>query len=235
MLGRLFNKISGTGLILFLIGTVLLGFSLRDTVISFKAVKSFDDVLAGNVAAGDHVAGRVPYLLDSFATMQTWTEDRANNSRTPKKTSSRYYVLPGGQGYLGLTVHSSNFSPAGKLVDQTYGYLSGGAAPTAELELDTRVVEMDSELAEMFRQTLREDYGFSKADIDAMGPPLMAEPRAFGTIRVFCGAGGALFLLGAALLIRYWHRAGVKSRKLRAARNTQAAQTARSNYDPEIR
>lgn len=234
MLGRLFNKISGAGLILTLIGTVLLGASLRDTLISFKAAKSFDDILAGDVSAGDHVSGRVPYLLDSFASMQTWTENRSNNSRTPKKTSSRYYILPGGQGYLGLTVHSSSFSPAKKLVDQTYGYLSGGAAPTAELELDTRVVEMNQELAEMFCQTLREDYGFSDQGIESMGPLLMAEPRAFGIIRVFCAVGGALFLLGTVLLIRYWRRTGTKSRQLRAAREAQAAQTARSNYDPEI-
>lgn len=54
-------------------------------MISFKTAKSFDDVLSGDVSAGDHVAGRVPYLLDSFASMQTWTEDRANNSRTAKR------------------------------------------------------------------------------------------------------------------------------------------------------
>ena len=234
-MGRLFNKLSGAGMILVLTGALLLAFSLRDTVISFKTAKSFDDVLAGDAASGDHVAGRVPYLLDSFASMQTWTEDRSNNSRTPKKTSSRYYVLPGGRGYLGLTVHSSNFSPAKKLVDQTYGFLSGGAAPTANLELDTRVVEMDEELAEMFRQTLREEYGLSDAEIDAMGPFLMAEPRAFGTIRVFCGAGGALFLVGAVLMVRYWRKASAKSRQLREAREAQAAQAARSSYDPEIR
>lgn len=238
MLGRLFNKISGAGLMLALIGTLLLAFSLRDTVISFKAARSFDDVLSGDVAAGDHVAGRVPYLLDSFASMQTWTENRSNNSRTAKKTSSQYYVLPGGRGYLGLTVHSSNFSPANKLVDQTYGYLSGGAAPTAELELDTRVVKMEEELAEMFRQTLREDYGFSDTDIDTMGPLLMAEPRAFGTIRVFCGVGGALFLLGAVLLVRYWRKSTANSRRARearAARTAQEASAARPSYDPEIR
>lgn len=232
MLGRLFNKISGAGLILALIGAVLLAASLRDTVISFKAAKSFDDVLSGDVAAGDHVAGRVPYLLDSFASMQTWTEDRTNNSRTPKKTSSQYYILPGGRGYLGLTVHSSNFSPAKKLVDQTYGYLSGGAAPTAELELDTRVVEMDQELAGMFRTTLREEYGFADTDIDTIEPFLMAEPRAFGTIRVFCGVGTALFLLGVVLLVRCWHKASVKSRRIREARK---AQEPRASYDPEIR
>lgn len=120
-------------------------------------------------------------------------------------------------------------------MDQTYGYLSGGAAPTAELELDTRVVEMDPELAEMFRQTLQEDYGFSSADIGTMGPLLMAEPRAFGTIRVFCGVGGVLFLLGAALLVRYWRKSAANSRRAREARATQKAQAARPSYDPEIR
>ena len=60
MLGHLFNKISGAGLILVLIGALLLCFSLQDTVISFKVAKSFDDVLSGDVSAGDHVAGRVP-------------------------------------------------------------------------------------------------------------------------------------------------------------------------------
>lgn len=228
-MGHLFNRISRAGLALFLLGALLLGVSVRDTAISFKPAKTFDDVLAGDAAAGDHVAGRVPYLLDSFASMQTWSENRSNNSRTPKKTSSRYYVLPGGRGYLGLTVHSSAFSEANSLVDQTYGYLSGGAAPSANLELDTRVVEMDEELAEMLRQTLKDDYGFSDRDIGALEPLLMAEPRAFGTIRAFCCAGAVLFLLGAVLLARRWRSTGGSPRRPRKSRETQAG------YDPEIR
>ena len=130
-MGRFLNKISAAGLILALVGAALLGASMGDTVTSFKEARSFEDVVQHGAEPGDHVAGRVPFLLDSFASMQTWTENSSNNSRTPKKTSSRYYILPSGQGCLGLTVHSSNFSPANKLVDQTYGYLSGGAAPTA--------------------------------------------------------------------------------------------------------
>lgn len=115
-------------------------------------------------------------------------------------------------------------------MDQTCGYFSGGAASTAEL--DTRVVEMDQALAEMFRQTLREDYGFSDQDLAAMSPPLMAEPRAFGTIRLFCAAGGLLFLLGAVLLVRCWRRTGAKSHRIRKERT---AREARPSYDPEIR
>ena len=65
----------------------------------------------------------------------------------------------------------------------------------------------------------------------------MAEPRAFGTIRVFCGAGGALFLLGAVLLVRCWRKASAKSPRVqaRAASKTQEPPTARPSYDPEIR
>lgn len=234
-MGRFLNKISGAGLLLALAGALLLGVSLRDTVISFKTAKSFDDVLAGDVEAGDRVTGRVPYLLDSFASMETWTENRSNNSRTPKKTSSRYYVLPGGNGYLGLTVHSSGLSAAKSLVDQTYGYLSGGARPTANLELDTRVVEMDSELAELFREEMREYYSLSDTDIEGMEPLLMAEPRAFGTIRVFCGAGAVLFLAGAVMLILHWRKAGAQARRARAAREKREVQESRAGYDPEIR
>ena len=52
MLGRLFNKISGAGLMLALIGTLLLAFSLRDTVISFKTAKSFDQQIPLHLAVG---------------------------------------------------------------------------------------------------------------------------------------------------------------------------------------
>lgn len=212
-MGRLLNRISAKGLLLAVIGIGLLVVSLGDTITSFKPARSFDSVLEEGASAGDHVSGRVPYLLDSFARMETWTENRSNNSRTPAKTSSRYYVLPGGDVFLGLTVHSSKFSAAEKLVDQTYGALSGGAEPTAELELDVRVAKMDEELAELFREELRDYYGFSNAEIDGMGTLLMLEPRAFGTIRVFCGVGAVLLLAGAALLVLRWRKTVPKARK----------------------
>lgn len=65
-------------------------------MISFKTAKSCEDVLAGDVSAGDHAAGRVLYLLDSFTSMQTWTENRTNNSRTPKKPPPDTTSCPAG-------------------------------------------------------------------------------------------------------------------------------------------
>jgi len=214
---QLMQKISRAGLVLVLAGGLLLGVSLGDTVISFKPPRSFEDVLENGAAPGDHVAGRVPYLLDTFATMQTWSENTKTHSTTPKKTSSRYYVLPGGDGYLGLTVHSRFFSQADELVDQTYGYLVGGGAPTAELTTDARVVAMDEELAEMFRETLREYYDFTDQDIEDMGVILMVEPRAFGTIRAFCGVGAAVLLLGASVMILHWRKVSARLRRAQEA------------------
>ncbi len=214
-----FDRISRPGFILALLGAVLLSFSLKDTLVSFKPARSFDTVLEEGAAAGDHVAGKVPYLLDSFATLETWTENKSTNSRTPAKTSARYYVLPAGEGYVGLSVRSTNFSAASDLVDQTYAFFTSGTAPASKLELDTRVVPMEEELAELFRQDLREYYDLSDAEIDAMGTPLMVEPRAFGTIRAFCGVGSAVLLLGLIILAVYWRKIG----KIRAQKKARAA------------
>ena len=92
-MGSFMSKISRAGLTLVIIGAVLLGFSLGDALISFKPAVSFDGAYENGVEAGDHVSGRVPLLGDSFATLQTWTEDRSNNSRTPAKTSAVYYMF----------------------------------------------------------------------------------------------------------------------------------------------
>lgn len=217
------GKISRAGVLLSLIGVVLLVFSLGDTITSFKPAKSFDDVLEEGVKAGDHVSGEVPYLLDAFANLQTWTENRSNNSRTPAKTSAYYYVLPAGDWYVGLHIGSANIPTANDLVDETYGYLNGGAEPTTSLELDARVVAMEEELVDLFYDEMRDYYGFTDQDIEDMGAPLMVEPRAFTVVRVFCGVGLGFLLVGIILLVRRWKKISAVYRQ------------AQASYDPELR
>lgn len=211
-MGNIVRKISRAGLVLLLIGGVLLGASLGDAITSFKEAKSFDDVLENGAAAGDHVAGQVPFLLDSFATMQTYSENTKTGAVTPKKTTFQYYVLPAGEGYMGLQVGSQSISSANKLVDQTYDYLMGGDVPTAELTTDASVKVMDKELEEMFRETM-EEYGYTEQEIEDMGPILMVMPRAYTTIRVFCAVGGVLFLIGAVMLVLRWRKVSAQIRK----------------------
>lgn len=207
------KKISRAGLVLMILGVACLWISLGDTIISFKQAKDFEDVLDGDVAAGDHVAGQVLFLLDPFASMQTWTENSKTHTTTAKKTSSQYYVLPGGEGYMGLTIGSKNFPAANKLVDQTYDFLTTGVMPTEELITDARVVVMDEELAEMFRDEMKEYYGYTDQELDDIGPFLMIEPRAFNTIRAFCGAGAVLLVAGVIVIILHWRKVSAQIRK----------------------
>lgn len=214
-MANMMQKVSRAGLVLVLIGIGLLAISLGDTAISFREPKSFEEILETGIQPGDHVSGQVPFLLDTFASMQTWTENTSTHSTTPKKTSSLYYVLPAGECYVGLTVHSQDFSAANGLVDQTYGYLNGGNAPTSELTLDTRVVEMDEELSAMFREDLKEYYGYTDQELNDLKPFLMVEPRDFTAIRVFCGAGVAAILVGVILLVMRWRKISAQIRRSR--------------------
>ena len=97
------------------------------------------------------------------------------------------------------------------------------------LELDARVAEMEEELAEAFREELKDYYGYTAADIEALGTPLLVEPRAFGTVQAFCGAGAAALVAGLAVLALHWRKV---SRQLRQA--AEASQRRGPDLDWEL-
>ena len=199
---RFFQRISRIGLVLILFGTMMLTQSASDFILSFHTPKSFAEVLENGLSAGDRVRGQVPLLLDSFAYEQTWTE--SGGSRTAKKTSEYYYVLPAGDSFVGLTISAYNSAEADKLVEQTYDYLSGGAEPAAVVELDARVSEMEDDLISMFEEEMKEYYDYSSRELESMKPYLMVEPRSFTAVRVLCIGGAALILLGVFVFVRRW-------------------------------
>lgn len=207
-------KISWVGFVLTLLGTFLLMISVGDTITSFREAKSFEDLLDEDPQPGDHVQGEVPFLLDSFAIEQTWTENKSTNSRTAKKTSHAYYVLPTAEGYVGLAVSSASISTADNLVDQTYGFLNGGGVPTIALEMDARVAKMDDDLADLFREEMIEYYGYTDAELRAMEPFLMVEGRSFITIQIFCTVGAVLTVVGVILLVRKWNKGSRKAKAM---------------------
>ena len=115
-------------------------------------------------------------------------------------------------------------------MDQTYDFLlDGGGIPTAELTADARVIVMEDELAQMFREDLQDYYGYTAADIEALGTPLLVEPRAFGTVQAFCGAGAAALVAGLAVLALHWRKV---SRQLRQA--AEASQRRGPDLDWEL-
>ena len=83
------------------------------------------------------------------------------------------------------------------------------------LTLDTRVVEMDEELSAMFRDDLKEYYGYTDQELNDLKPFLMVEPRGFTAIRVFCGAGVAAILVGVILLVMRWRKISAQIRQSR--------------------
>ena len=199
---RFFQRISRVGLVLILFGAMMLTQSASDFIISFHAPKSFVDVLEDGLSAGDRVQGQVPLLLDSFAYEQTWTE--SGGSRTAKKTSEYYYVLPAGDSFAGLTISAHNSAAADDLVEQTYDYLSGGAEPSAVVEIDARVSEMEADLIPMFEEEMKGYYDFTSRELELMKPYLMIEPRSFTAVRVLCIGSAALILTGVFVLVRRW-------------------------------
>ncbi len=208
-MGTFFQKLSRTGILLMLAGIMILVSTSSDLLISFKSPKTFDDAVAdGGLEAGDRVKGQVPFLLDAFALEETWQEDKSNNSRTPKKTSRYYYVLPCGDGCAGLSIGASNAGAADRLVEETYEYLTtaDGPEPSAELVLDARVAVMDEELSGWFQEELEDYYDYTPQDIAAMGTFLMIEPCSFTAVRIGFALGAALTITGALVCVKRWRR-----------------------------
>ncbi len=208
---KFMDKISRAGIILLALGIGLLCVSVKDTITSFKTPVSFEELMEREVQPGDHVQGRVPLLLDSFALEQTWTENKSTNSRTPKKTSHGYYVMVCFEGNMALSVGSSNISAANSLVDQTYGYMENGNPPVSDLEIDGRVVEMEEDLVKLYREEMLDYYGYTEEELDAMGTLLLVEGRSFLTIQIFCAVGAVFTILGLVLVIRKWRKASAAS------------------------
>lgn len=202
------QRLSRTGILLMLAGIMMLASTTKDLFISFKSPVSFEDVvLDGGLRNGDHVKGSVPFLLDAFAIEETWKEDQSNNSRTPKKTSRYYYVMPCGDNLVGLTINASDAATSDQLVEETYAYLTDeGGEPTTELTLDARAVEMDEELSALFREELEDYYDYTEQELSAMRPFLMIEPRSFTAVRIGAVLGAALIAIGVLVSVRRWRR-----------------------------
>ncbi|MDE6282230.1 MAG: DUF2157 domain-containing protein, partial [Oscillospiraceae bacterium] len=98
-------------------------------------------------------------------------------------------------------------------VDQTYDYLNDYTMPTEELTVDACVVVMEEELAEMFREEMKEYYGYTDQDLDDMGPILMIEPRNFTAVRIVSGVGAALIAAGVIVIILHWRKMSAEIRK----------------------
>ena len=72
-------------------------------------------------------------------------------------------------------------------------------------------------VAEAFREELKDYYGYTDSDINAMGDLLVVEGRSFTAVRVICGIGAALFLLGLVISIFRWRKISAEFRPAKPA------------------
>ena len=125
------SKLRKPGLVLLVIGVVLLWFSGKDFLTSLKAPVDLNEAgfTADQVEEGMHVKTDIYAALDTFASEETWTENK-DGSSTPKETAHQYYIIPVGEmEYMALEIGSSGsqFSTMSAIMDETYAYLTDAA------------------------------------------------------------------------------------------------------------
>lgn len=189
--------------IFLVIGAILLYLNGQYFFPSFKKAVDFDYLIDEKSEAGMHIEGDVVFALDSFATEETWTENR-DGSRTPKKTSSYYYMIPTAEGYAGLKVLAKDHSTMEKLVEETWSYImEEGDEPTTKLTVSGISVPMKEDLKKYFIDYL-EEMEFSQQEIDDMGQIVLIEPISIRAVQIMTFIGIACLLLAVVLfVVRY--------------------------------
>lgn len=190
---------------LFLFGGMIVGMSVGDAFVSFKPAVSFEDMLDGEeVRAGTHVAGNVVYALDYFASESSYTRYR-DGSRSGSKKSGNYYMIPTASGYIGLKSRQVDVSALNALSEETFEYLTSGTEPSTEIFMQGSVEVMEEELTGYFREYL-EEMGYTEAEIEDMGQPLVVQYVSFAAVRIMFAIGLVLIFLGGFIIWKRYKR-----------------------------
>lgn len=198
---RLFRILGRDVLILMMFGGMLLYTTFSDFIVSLKPAVSFEDMLDGaKINAGDHVAGNVLYALDYFASQSSYTRYK-DGSRSGDRKSGNYYLIPAGEGFIGLKSREADTAALNKLSDESFELLNGGPEPATEIFMQGAVHTMEPQLAGYYKEYLR-DFGYTEEEIDAMGEPLVIEYTSFRAAQIMFGVGILLILLAVWILVR---------------------------------
>ena len=206
------SKLRKPGLVLLVIGVVLLWFSGKDFLTSLKAPVDLNEAgfTADQVEEGMHVKTDIYAALDTFASEETWTENK-DGSSTPKETAHQYYIIPVGEmEYMALEIGSSGsqFSTMSAIMDETYAYLTDAAADlgTTILPVEGTVEKLEGELDQYFGEWFTDTMFFGEEDPSPYLVHYMISPRDFFAVRVMAVAGMAAAALGILLLVLSFRR-----------------------------
>ena len=182
------------------VGATLVFFSFQMFFTSWKPTVSFQDLRETKAKEGMHIKGNVVYALDCFAYMETWTE-KEDGTKTPAKTSSYYYAVPGVDGtFFAIEVSPSDFDAMETLANETIEYAEGGLLPNTLVNLEGRMSKIDGEMLPLFQSYLKE-IGYSDEDIANMGNLLYVEIANMNSARLSFFAGLLMFIVGIAIIV----------------------------------
>lgn len=198
---KLFSGLGRDVLLLFVIGGVLLYQTAGVALVSIKPAVSFEDMLDGaEVKPGTHVAGNVVYVFDYFASESSYTQ-RSDGSRSGSKKNGNYYLLPTADGYIGLKSRQVDVADLDKLTEETFTFLQTGMEPTTTIFMEGHVEVLEGKLATYYQEYL-EEMGYTKAEIEAFGTPLVIRYVSFNAVRIMFVIGVVLIILGIFIMIR---------------------------------
>ena len=195
---HIFRGINWGVIMLFAIGGMLLFQSIPEDIIALKPAISFEELLeeGTQVKAGDHVSGKVPYVFDTFASEETYTQYK-DGSRSAGKASGMYYLVPTADAFIAMKGRQADVEVLDGLIEETWTYMMTGEEPAAEFSMDGKVEVLEPQLAGYFKDYLRDELELTDDVIESLGEPLVVRYVNFTACWVMTAIGFALVLLGA--------------------------------------
>lgn len=176
------------------VGIMALFMVLPEFFVSLKKPVDFNELTDAELKSGLHVEGDVCVILDTFATEETYTENK-DGSRTPSKVSGYYYIIPvGDSSYIGIEGSVDNRSTFQKIDDSTWAVLTGAAAdldPNAYYHYEGYIDDMDDELYGYLVDWFM-DETTTEDEVKTYALPLMIKPMSPGLM--------PLLIIGVAML-----------------------------------
>ncbi|MCI9163863.1 MAG: hypothetical protein HFG59_11535 [Lachnospiraceae bacterium] len=215
-IGNLIRSLNTGVLALLAFGGMLLYMCAADLVVSFKPAVSFEELLeeGKELKPGSHVEGNVVYALDYFASESTYTK-RSDGSRSGSRKSGNYYMIPAATGCFALKCRQADVDALNSLSEETFDYMMSGTEPSTEIFVEGKAELLEGNLAGFYKEYLGE-LGYTEAEIQQMGEPLVVRYVNFMAVRIGFVLGLVLVLLGL-LLLRAGYRREVRGSGLKRA------------------
>lgn len=171
-------------------GIILLLSNGKNFLTAVKPAYDMDYVIENGAKKGMHISGEVPFIYDCFAEM----ENTGNN-----RVTAYYYAIPSGDGMIVLQLPTSMRGAAEKLLEETVEYLSTGMPPASAFPIEGYVKKAEGRLPYLLSQYMA-GMGYSEAEIQEMGEPLMIQEAGKNLDRARIYAPVGMILLGLGIL-----------------------------------